>query len=121
MFAVHGIDPKKLVPKAKKCAEKSLSKKAAKTKPSEAELKAAEDAELARLLETSEPKKISPEFGIPAAAETFKSMAERSGFVRLIIMIKVPQQATDRKGRLKMVNRFVPFVPGYDYGKGVNA
>lgn len=118
MFAVHAIDPKKLEPKAKKFAVKVLSKKKSATKPTEADLQAAEEAELARLIETSEPKKISPEFGIPSAAETFKTMAAKQGFVRLIIMIKVPQQATDRKGRMKMVSRFVPFVPGYDYSKG---
>ena len=81
MFAIYGVDPKKLAPKAKKCAEKSMSKKTTKAKPTEVELKAAEDAELARLLETSEPKKISPEFGIPAAAETFKTMASKAGYV----------------------------------------
>lgn len=121
MFAVYGIDPKKLQLKALKCAEKVLSKKHKKTQPSAEERQAAEQAEFQRLIEQSPTIKLSPEYGIPAAADTYKTMAEKAGFVRLTVMIKVPQEATDKKGRKKTVSRYVPFVAGRDYAKGAQA
>lgn len=119
MFAVYGIDPKKLQLKAMRCAEKSLSKKHKKTQPTAEERQAAEQAELERLVEQSKTVKLSPEYGIPAAAVTYKSMALKAGFVRVMVMIKVPQQATDKKGRIKTVSRYVPFIEGFDYSKGI--
>ena len=115
MFAVYGIDPKKLQLKAMRCAEKSLSKKHKKTQPTAEERQAAEQAELERLVEQSKTVKLSPEYGIPAASVTYKNMALKAGFVRVMVMIKVPQQATDKKGRIKTVSRYVPFIEGFDY------
>lgn len=123
MFAVFGVS----LPKARAKAEKTV--KAAEAKKQAAATKAkkkylelspeafaeAVNAELERVIGQSKPVRISPEYSVPAAAEHFCEIAKKQPFANLQLFIKAPEQTKDKRGRVKVVGRYVPFTPGKDY------
>lgn len=123
MFAVFGIQLAKARLKAEKLVKAAEAKKAAaaiKAKSKHQELTpeafaAAVNAELERIVCQIKPVRISPEYNVPAAAEHFCQIEKKQPFANLMVFIKVPEQTKDKKGRAKVVGRYVPFVPGKDY------
>jgi hypothetical protein len=120
MFAVFGVDPKKVKEKAHKQAMAFVGKaqkKAAETK-GKSKVPAIEKVEqeiLTKLLESTPPIRVSPEYSMPTTCEQYIAMAEKQGFVRCSVFIKAPAVSKDKKGRSKTVQRYVQFVPGQDY------
>ena len=120
MFAVYGVDPKKVKEKAHKQALAVVGKAQKKAKETKGKTKvpAVEEVEtelLAKLLETVPPIRVSPEYSMPTTCEQYIAMAEKQGFVRCSVFIKAPAVSKDKKGRSKTVQRYVQFVPGQDY------
>lgn len=120
MFAVFGIDPKKVKEKAHKQALAVVGKAHKKAKDTKGKTKvpaveAVEAELLAKLLESTPPIRVSPEYSMPTTCEQYIAMAEKQGFIRCSVFIKAPAVSKDKKGRSKTVQRYVQFVPGNDY------
>jgi len=61
------------------------------------------------------PERISPEYAMPSTCNQYLPMAEKEGYLRCAVFIRAPMQTTDKKGRSKVVQRYVPYVAGNDY------
>lgn len=122
MFAAFGISPAKARAKALKTVTAQQDKKRAAAGKArkqfepltEEQFEAAVQAEVDRIIGQLPMQRISPEYNVPAAAEHFCQLSGKA-FVRVQVYIKVPEQSKDKKGRIKMVGRYVPFVHGKDY------
>lgn len=123
MFAVFGVHLAKARLKAEKTVKAAEAKKlaaATKAKKKHSELTPeafaeAVNAELERVICQSKPVRISPEYNVPAAAEHFCEIAKKQPFANLQLFIKAPEQTKDKRGRVKVVGRYVPFIQGKDY------
>lgn len=124
MFAVFGICLVKARAKAEKTVKGQEEKRAAAAKKAKLQnfkpltpeqFEDRVNSELERLVNSSAPARISPEYNVPAAAEHFCQIAKKQPFANLMVFIKAPEQTRDKKGRAKVVGRYVPFVPGKDY------
>lgn len=130
MFAVFGVHLAKARLKAEKTVKAAEAKRlaaATKAKKKYSELTPeafadAVNAELERVIGQSKPVRISPEYNVPAAAEHFCEIAKKQPFANLQLFIKAPEMTKDKRGRTKVVGRYVPFTPGKDYSlSGVTA
>ena len=123
MFAVFGVHLAKARLKAEKAVVSAEAKKqraAIKAKKKYQELTPeafaeAVNAEPERIVGQTKPVRISPEYNVPAAAEHFCSIAKNQAFANLQIFIKAPEQTKDKRGRTKVVGRYVHFIQGKDY------
>lgn len=123
MFAVFGVHLAKARLKAEQAvvsaeAKKQRASTKAKKKYSELTPEAFAEAvnvELERVIGQSKPVRISPEYNVPAAAQHFCEIAKKQPFANLQLFIKAPEQTKDKRGRVKVVGRYVPFVIGKDY------
>ncbi len=115
MFAVFGKSYEAAKKKALKLTPTHTGTGASYRKLTDAEYQKELAENTEKLFEKMKPVALSREYSSPEICTEFMRLAERQGYQGLTVRIKAPVQSTDKKGRAKIANRWVRYVPGNDY------